>query len=86
MERIIKFQCDYSMGWCASMKMNEPWGQRSTFMKIDSSQKYIVGQKEREYIIISYTQSQIQVKLSKILIGVVSRCAKIIKKTGEHLT
>lgn len=55
-------------------------------MKIDSSQKYIVGQKEREYIIISYTQSQIQVKLSKILIGVVSRCAKIIKKTGEHLT
>jgi len=55
-------------------------------MNIDSSQKYIVGQKEREYIIISYTQSQIQVKLSKILIGVVSRCAKIIKKTGEHLT
>lgn len=86
MERIIKFQCDYSMGWCASMKMNEPWGQRSTFMNIDSSQKYIVGQKEREYIIISYTQSQIQVKLSKILIGVVSRCTKIIKKTGEHLT
>ena len=46
MEKIIKFHCDYSMGCCAPMKMNEPRGQRSTFMKIDSSQKYIVGQKE----------------------------------------
>ena len=55
-------------------------------MKIDSSQKYIVGQKEREYIIISYTQSQIQVKLSKILIGVVSRCAKIIKNIVRNIT